>query len=78
MVYGRFILPLENQIMEGTKNAATDMQMAAQVKPGHALVAVDPDTGMFVGITPEQLGGGSGGGGGSNIPTSSDETFIII
>lgn len=60
---------------EGTKDASTDMQMAAGLKPGHKIMAVDPDTGLFVGLTPEQLG--SGENGSSLTPIFTDDSLYI-
>jgi hypothetical protein len=61
---------------EGTKDASVDVQMVATVKATHKILAVDPDTGMFVGMTPEQLHA-SEGGLGSSDPETDDDFFDI-
>ena len=60
---------------EGTKDLSTNMQQAAGIKTDHQFLALDPDTGMVVGVKPEQLPGSVSL---ASIPTSSDDTFDII
>jgi|GEM_PF-4217174 len=63
---------------EGRKDLSQDTQKAAQVKPKHALVAIDPDTKMAVTITVEELGNSDAGIGGSGSPIFSNDSVFEI
>lgn len=61
---------------EGTKDLSQDMQAAAQIKAGHQFLAIDPDTGMVVGVTTDKFAEAIIVG--NDEPTPSDDPNIFL